>query len=175
VVAPPPAPVEDKPKRTTPRRQNPDAAINKRIEELRRKVEAAEDDAAIDGAIGDIAKSKGRGNGTSSNQEGTSTQGNFVDREKVPYYGHIREIVRSNWVPPAGAITENLAVQFGIVIQPDGRISARRLIQASGAAEFDQSVEQAISRSKLPPLPPVFGGQEDRPILAFSFNDLSRR
>ncbi|MDR1310078.1 MAG: TonB C-terminal domain-containing protein [Deltaproteobacteria bacterium] len=57
----------------------------------------------------------------------------------------------------------------------DGRISARRLIRTSGTSEFDQSVEQAINRSSFPPLPPAFGGQEDRPIMAFSYNDLSRR
>jgi outer membrane biosynthesis protein TonB len=176
-VAPPPKPVvEDQPKpKPRAQRPNPEANLNRSIDEIRRRVEADKADDAINSAIGDIAKRQGRGNGTSSNEVGSSSQGNFADPAKVPYYAQIREIVRSNWVPPAGAMAENLSVQFGIVIQPDGRISARRLIRTSGTSEFDQSVEQAINRSNFPPLPPAFGGQEDRPIMAFSYNDLSRR
>ncbi|MDR1110119.1 MAG: TonB C-terminal domain-containing protein [Deltaproteobacteria bacterium] len=167
----PPGPVADRP-RPGPQDANPAAGADDGAG-ISGKDEAVLADEAIGRAVGEIAGRLARG--VPGDGVGPSSRGNFADQAKVPYYAQIREIVRSNWVPPAGAGAENLSVQFGIVIQPDGRVSARRLIVASGASGFDQSVEQAISRSIFPPLPPAFGGQEDRPILAFSYNDLSRR
>ncbi|MDR3135779.1 MAG: cell envelope integrity protein TolA [Deltaproteobacteria bacterium] len=153
---------------------NPDAAINKRIEELRRKTAAENSDEAINSAIGDIAKRVGKGDGFSSNQQGSNVQGNYVDQAKIPYYSQIRDIVRANWVPISGTVSGNIEVQFVIVIQPNGRISGKRVRRSSGNLDFDRSVEMALERSVFPPLPEAFNGQPDNPVMAFSLNYLNR-
>jgi TonB family protein len=106
---------------------------------------------------------------------GTSSQGNFIDPGKVPYYAQIRDIVRSNWIPPGTAFAPNLTVQFIVVIQPNGRISGKRLRQSSGDPEYDRSVELAIERSVFPPLPPAFEGRADNPVMAFLCSYLYRQ
>ncbi|MDR2302822.1 MAG: TonB C-terminal domain-containing protein [Deltaproteobacteria bacterium] len=173
-VAPPKIeePPKPKPKPKTP---NPEATLNKRIDEIRRKTEAANADAAIEGAIVNIARRSGRGDGSSSNQVGSSSQGNFVDPGKVPYYAQIRDIVRSNWIPPAAAFPPNLVVEFVVVIQPTGAISGKRLRRSSGNADYDQSVALALDRTIFPPLPPAFNGQADNPVLSFSCAYLLRQ
>ncbi|MDR2386200.1 MAG: TonB C-terminal domain-containing protein [Deltaproteobacteria bacterium] len=173
-VAPPKVeePPKPKPKPKTP---NPEATLNKRIEEIRRKTEAANQDEAINSAIVNIARRSGKGDGSSSNQVGSSTQGNFVDPGKVPYYAQIRDIVRSNYIPPVDAIPPNLVVEFIVVIQPNGTISGKRLRRSSGNPAYDQSVALAIDRTRLPALPPAFNGQADNPVLSFSYEYLLRQ
>jgi protein TonB len=167
---PPPKP-KPKPK---PKAPNNDAAINTRIDDLRRKREAEEANELIDKAIVDIARARGAGDGSSSNQEGGSTAGVRIDPIREAYYRRIREIIRENWVPPAaaGALSPDLQCTFVIVIQPDGRVSGKSLRRPSGITEFDQSVDLAITRSKLPRLPEVFGGKSDNPSFIFQYNYL---
>ena len=130
-------------------------------------------DEQIESAIGNIALAKGRGDGSSSNAEGGSTSGVRIDPVREAYYRQIREIIRSNWIPPAAAMSPDLQCTFVIAIQPDGRISGRNLRRGSGVAEFDQSVEMAITRSRLPRLPDVFGGRSDNPSFIFQYNYLA--
>jgi outer membrane biosynthesis protein TonB len=171
-----PPKVEEPPKpKPKPKQPNPEAVLNQRLDNIRRKVEAKTEDDAINAAVADIAKQSGRGDGSSSNQMGTTTQGNFIDPGKVPYYGQIRDIVRSNWVPPSTPLSPNLVVEFIVVIQPNGRVSGKRLRRSSGVPEYDRSVEIAIDRSTFPPLPPAFNGQADNPVMAFLCSYLYRQ
>ncbi|MDR2455634.1 MAG: TonB C-terminal domain-containing protein [Deltaproteobacteria bacterium] len=165
---PPPKP---KPK---PKAPNNEAVLNTRIEELRRKKAAEADDQQIQAAIVDIAKARGAGNGTSSGMEGGAAQGVRIDPIREAYYRRIREIIRENWVPPASAssLSPDLQCTYVIVIQPDGRVSGKSLRRPSGISEFDQSVDLAITRSRLPRLPDVFGGKSDNPSFIFSYNYL---
>jgi colicin import membrane protein len=171
----PPVKAEEPKTKPPKKKDNPEAILNRRVEDIRRKTEAEKSDEAIASAVADIAKSKGRGNGTSSNQIGTSSQGNFIDPAKTPYYGQIRDIVRSNWVPPVTTFPPNLVVEFVVIIEPNGRISGKRLRKSSGVPEYDRSVELAIDRSVFPPLPAVFNGQSDNPVLAFLCDYLYRQ
>jgi colicin import membrane protein len=166
--APPP---EAKPK-PKPKQPNPEAALNKRIEELQRKKEAEQTDAEINSAVGDIAKRLGQGNGTSSAPSGAPNTGVLIDPIKSAYYTQVRDIVRSNWVAPATAMSPDTQATYVIIIQPNGTISGKRLTRSSGNQEFDLSVEQAINRSTFPPLPDVFQGQNDNPSLVFQYNYL---
>ncbi|MDR0354616.1 MAG: TonB family protein [Deltaproteobacteria bacterium] len=174
-VTPPPKPIEEQPKppprrRTTP---NPEARLNNRIEELRRKREAENQDEQIDSAVGNIARARGQGNGTSSNQSGPGSQGQRLHPDLAAYYYQIREIVRSNWVPPALGMRPDLRVIVGLIIQPNGRISAKNLRTSSGDSVFDQSVLQAIDRSMFPPLPAILEGKPDNPAMMFQFDYLN--
>jgi TonB family protein len=172
-VAPPPKPVEEPPKpKPRAQRPNPQASINRSIDEIRRRVEADNADEAINSAVGNIAQSRGLGNGTSSNQSGSNT-GVLLDPERMAYYSRIREIVRANWVPPSLSMRPDLKVTVVIVIQPDGRITGKNVRRSSGDEVFDQSVQQAIDRSAFPPLPAIFQGASDNPAMEFRFDYLS--
>ncbi|MDR1545859.1 MAG: TonB C-terminal domain-containing protein [Deltaproteobacteria bacterium] len=165
---------EPKPEtKPAPKRQNPDAVLNKRRDELKRKIEAEKSDEAINSAIADLAKKRGPGSGTSSLPPGSSGVGAQLDAARRAYYIEVLQIVRANWVPPATALSPDLSATFVIVIQPNGRISGKSLRFKSGNVEYDQSVEQAINRSSFPPLPDVFEGA-DNPALQFNLDYLNR-
>ncbi|MDR2442102.1 MAG: TonB C-terminal domain-containing protein [Deltaproteobacteria bacterium] len=164
--------VKPKPK-PQPKRPNNDAAINKSIEELRRKKEADLLDEQINSSIGNIARQRTQGDGTSSNANSGSPDGTRIAPEKEAYYLQIRAIIRSNWFPPPLALSPDLKCTFVIVVEPNGRIAGIRLMRPSGSPEYDQSVQQAISRSSLPGLPAAFEGRSDNPSFEFSYSYLN--
>ncbi|MDR2386214.1 MAG: TonB C-terminal domain-containing protein [Deltaproteobacteria bacterium] len=98
-----------------------------------------------------------------------------IVKEKSQYYAQLRRFIRSNWQPFQAYRAPNLVVEFIIFIQPDGTISDKRLRKSSGNQDFDQMVGWAIDRTKLPPLPPAFNGQTDRPALSISCDYLSEK
>jgi TonB family protein len=98
-----------------------------------------------------------------------------VPPEKARYYRHIKDIVRQNWVPPLAALDNTLEAHFMITIEPDGHVSASKLLKSSGNNEFDISVERAVNKSTFPALPPVFEGKADRPAFVFSLRELQQR
>ncbi|MDR1656285.1 MAG: TonB C-terminal domain-containing protein [Deltaproteobacteria bacterium] len=167
---------EPKPKpkpQTKPKTPNNEAVLNSRIEEIRRRKEAEQNDQQIQAAIGNIAISRGQGTGVSSNPEAGNPNGAMIDPAKADYYYRIREIIRSNWLPPPMAMSPDLNCTFVIVIEPDGRISGVRMKQSSGVPEYDTSVSQAIGRSSLPGLPDVFEGKRDNPSFVFNYEYLN--
>ncbi|MDR1873379.1 MAG: TonB C-terminal domain-containing protein [Deltaproteobacteria bacterium] len=169
---PPPPEVKKKPTPVNPPRKTTNTAI----EELKRKKAAEDANREIDSVVADLAKSRGQGDGTSSAPNSGYNEGSRIDPIKAQYYNEIKEIVRSNWVAPISAFnsSSNLGAIYVIVIQPNGRISGKNLRRSSGDQEFDNSVEQAIVRSRFPPLPPVFDGRADNPALQFELAYLNR-
>jgi TonB family protein len=168
--------VEPKPKpKPKPKAPSDQEVLNKRMEELQRKKQRESEEDTVNQAIANIAAEKGRGNGTASQSSAPTTTGQTVDPERQRYYQEILAIVRSNWLPPASAVASNTSSTFVIVIDPTGRITGKNMLASSGNSDFDVSVEQAINRSKFPPLPPVFGGKADNPALKFNLNYLSRQ
>ena len=173
-VTPPKVAPEPPPKPKPQARPNNEAEINRRIAELKRKQEADQLDAAIDSRMLNIAQNLGRGQGESSEPSGGTSGSQRVHPEKEAYYRQIQDIVRHNWLPPAGSLGAGLQAIFVIRIEPDGRVSSLRLDRSSGSADFDLSVERAIGRSNLPPLPQIFEGQADTPGLRFGLEDMRR-
>ncbi|MDR1086341.1 MAG: TonB C-terminal domain-containing protein [Deltaproteobacteria bacterium] len=179
---PPKVPVPEKAPEKPPAvkkqpRANQTRTTNSTVEELRRKKEAEDEEKAIESKMADLARTRGRSNGTASENSGGSTSGIQIDPIKAQYYNQIKEIVRSNWVAPISSFTgtaSNLGAVYVIVIQPNGRVSGKNLRRSSGNQDFDVSVEQAIVRSNFPPLPPVFEGQADNPALQFELAYLNR-
>jgi TonB family protein len=174
-VTPPPKPPDPKPK-PKPKAKAPseDTRINNAIKDLQRKTEAREDDQAINQSIANLALERGRGTGTSSRPAAPNTSGQAIDPEKQRYYLQLLEIVRSNWMPPASSVAPNTVATFVIAIDPSGRVTGKNLREPSGNGEFDLSVEQAINRSRFPPLPPIFGGRPDNPALRFTLSFLNQ-
>ncbi|MDR2350253.1 MAG: TonB C-terminal domain-containing protein [Deltaproteobacteria bacterium] len=177
-VTPPAKPPEPAPKpkpKPKPKAPSDEDVLNQRLAELQRKRELESEDRTVNQAIANIAATRGRGDGTSSQNTQASSSGQTVDADRQRYYQEILAIVRSNWVPPASAVASNTTSTFVIVIDPTGRITGKNMLASSGNSEFDVSVEQAINRSKFPPLPSVFGGKPDNPALKFNLNYLSRQ
>lgn len=174
--APPPKPqvpkVEAEQPKKPPVNKNLDADINKRIKDLERKVEADTLDDDINARVMNLAKAQGTGHGEGS-QSGGATQGQRIHPEKRRYYEHIKDIVSMNWIPPAGAISGSIKTIFQIRIEPSGQVSASKVRESSGNAEYDQSVERAVKKSSpFPPLPPIFEGVADEPALVFESDKL---
>jgi TonB family protein len=159
-----------KPKKKTP---TDEQLLAQRMDELQRKKERDAEDEALNQTLANLALERGRGDGSSSTPASTRTQGQRLDPEAERYYLKILEIVRSNWLPPAGLGSSNITATFVIAIDPSGRVTGKNLRISSGNPSFDASVEQAINRSQFPPLPPIFGGKPDNPALQFNFNYLS--
>jgi len=170
----PPEVKADPPPRPSRPKPNPDEEINKRIAALERKVEADQADAAIDSRLFDIAKRQGQGQGESSETSGGTSGGQRVHPEKEAYYRHIRDIVKSNWIPPPGSLATGLQAIFIIKIEPSGRVSGLNLNRSSGNSDYDLSVQRAIGLSNLPPLPPIFEGRADTPGLRFGLEEMQR-
>jgi outer membrane biosynthesis protein TonB len=166
----PPKVVADPPPRPRP---NNDAAINRRIEELRRKAEAEQAEAELASRMMNIRERLGQGQGESSEAGGGAGTGQRVHPENEAYYRQVQDIVRNKWLPPLGA-TAGLKAIFIIRIEPNGRVSTLRLDRASGNPDYDLSVERAIRASLLPPLPPIFEGRADTPGLVFNSDEMRR-
>lgn len=175
-VSPPPKitpPKVEKPKPPKPK-PNPDAEINKRMEELQRKV-AARENQDQEATHYNTNIDSGRGQGDSSERSGASG-GQRVHPEMARYYEHVRDIVSSNWVQPADSLPDSIEAHYYVTIDPSGRILAVRLVRSSGYQSYDQSVQRAITKSNpLPGLPPIFEGRTIVVGLIFNPGDLRRR
>jgi len=153
---------------------NPDAVINKRMEELKRKKEADKLDQEILAKMNNLALASGQGQGDASEQGGSSgTQRVHPDIER--YLAHITDIVSSNWMQPDQPFSDNIRAVYRVRIEPNGRITSVALEQSSGNPSYDLSVERAISKSSpFPPLPPIFGGASIAHGFIFKPADLRR-
>ncbi|MDR1039194.1 MAG: TonB C-terminal domain-containing protein [Deltaproteobacteria bacterium] len=173
-VKPPEKPPEPQPKpKPKPRAPSDQQRLNESIRELERKKALREEEQALNQSIANIAAERGRGNGLSSEPAAPNNQGQRIDPEKQRYYLQLMEIVRSNWMPPASAVSaSNISTTFVIAIDPSGRITGKNLRVSSGNTDYDSSVEMAINRSRFPPLPPAFGGKPDNPALKFNLSYL---
>ncbi|MDR1081173.1 MAG: TonB C-terminal domain-containing protein, partial [Deltaproteobacteria bacterium] len=160
----------------TPKAPSDQQRLNSSLEELQRKKELREEEQALNQSIANIAAERGRGNGLSSQPAAPNNQGQRIDPEKQRYYLQLMEIVRSNWLPPASAVSaSNISTTFVIAIDPSGRLMGKNLRISSGNPDYDLSVEQAIVRSRFPPLPSAFGGNPDNPALKFNLSYLNAR
>ncbi|MDR1395293.1 MAG: TonB C-terminal domain-containing protein [Deltaproteobacteria bacterium] len=172
----PEKPPEKPPEVKKPVRSNPVRTTDSTVEELRRKQAAEQAEREMQSRVANLARERGRGDGTSAANQSGSSAGQQIDPLKAQYYNQVKEIIRANWVAPLSTFNSsgNLGAIYVIVIQPDGRLSGKNLRRPSGNPEFDLSVEQAIVRSNFPPLPPVFAGQADNPAIQFERSDLNR-
>lgn len=73
------------------------------------------------------------------------------------YFGEIHDVIQQNYVVPS-VISERerlfLSATAVVWIARDGRILRHRLEKPSGNTFFDNALEAALARSKLPPPPP---------------------
>lgn|GEM_PF-1725241 len=172
-VSPPPKITPPKVEKPKPK-ANPDAEINKRLAELKRKREADRLDEDIEARMYNLNLERGRGDGDSSEQSGARGS-QRIHPDMARYYSHIRDIISENWVPPSEAYANNNQTIYRITIDPSGKITSLQLLRSSGNQNYDQSVQRAINKSNpLPELPPIFGNQPISPGLTFESEELQR-
>ncbi|MDR2725798.1 MAG: TonB C-terminal domain-containing protein [Candidatus Adiutrix sp.] len=167
----PPQVKADPPPRPKP---NNDAEIKRRMEALRRKTEAEQTEAEINSRLVNLRERLGQGQGESSEAGGGASEGQRVHPEEAAYYQQVHDIVKYNWIPPAGTMSANIKAIFEIKIEPGGGRAIARLVTASGHPDFDLSVQRAIGISNLPPLPPIFEGRAAMLRVVFNPDALRR-
>jgi len=174
VVTPPKVAPDPPPKPKPKPKPNNDAEINRRMAELKRKVEADQLDADIESRMMNLAQNQGLGQGESSEASGGASGGSqAVDPAIQIYLDQISIIISNNWLPSVepGAGLEAI---FAIKIEPNGQVSVVRPKRLSGNSDYDRSVEQAIGRSVLPPLTAVFEGRAYTAGLVFNSDRMRR-
>ena len=65
----------------------------------------------------------------------------------------IQEKVARNWNPPPGTLDKGLKCKINVRLGPTGSVLAVSVIQSSGNAGFDRSVEAAVWRAETLPMP----------------------
>ena len=161
-------------------KKDPNEAINQAMAKIESKLQQREKaDDRIDQAISSLAREEtpGEGAGTQAGIRG-SGPATEMDARLRDYYVILFNIVSQNWnLPPEAVIgdTRNLEAVYIIRIEPSGKISRSWFERESGKKLFDQSVEKAILRSSLPPLPEILKGQTIEVGLRFTPAGLKRR
>ena len=85
------------------------------------------------------------------------------------YVGIIGDRVRRNWIqPPSSRVGLSCVVQ--VQLMPGGDVVSAQVVQSSGDAAFDRSVEAAVYRAAPLPLPPDPGLFESFRTLTFNFS-----
>lgn len=61
------------------------------------------------------------------------------------YYDLIQNAFHSRWSQPRGVTTsEHISTRAALVIAPDGRVLSARIINPSGVAAMDRSIDDAL-------------------------------
>ena len=85
------------------------------------------------------------------------------------YVGIIGDRVRRNWIqPPSSRVGLSCVVK--VQLMPGGDVISAQVVQSSGDAAFDRSVEAAVYRAAPLPLPPDPGLFESFRTLTFNFS-----
>ncbi len=85
------------------------------------------------------------------------------------YVGIIGDRVRRNWIqPPSSRVGLSCVVK--VQLMPGGDVISAQVVQGSGDAAFDRSVEAAVYRAAPLPLPPDPGLFESFRTLTFNFS-----
>jgi colicin import membrane protein len=85
------------------------------------------------------------------------------------YVGIIGDRVRRNWIqPPSSRVGLSCVVK--VQLMPGGDVVSAQVVQSSGDAAFDRSVEAAVYRAAPLPLPPDPGLFESFRTLTFNFS-----
>jgi len=159
-------------------KKDPTQAINEALARLESKVKQGEKaDQKIDQAISALARpgsGQGEGAGVGLSGTGPITE---MDARLRDYYLILFNIVSANWILPESLIgdTSNLEAVYIIRIEPTGKISRAWFERSSGQKVFDQSVEKALAKTSLPPLPDILKGQTIEVGLRFTPSGLRRR
>jgi len=104
---------------------------------------------------------------------GTGTGGQY--HPYAMYLSQIRAIMYEAWQQPSSLIgKKGLVTTVKIRVQRDGQITKKDIITSSGNALMDDSVKRALDMvSRLPELPPGFGGLYQDITVDFELTDMA--
>lgn len=140
------------------------AAEEKRLADEKKKMSKAEFDAqnkSKAGTTGKVAKvdaegiAKGVVGGSTANKKGGAGGKALVndnDDVLIAYFTLFKQKLRTEFEPPPG-LGESLRVTIEVRCNADGSLTAPRVAKASGNAEFDRAVIEAVKRVRMPPRP----------------------
>jgi TonB family protein len=90
------------------------------------------------------------------------------------YAQAVKSIYERNWSPPEETSRDDATVQVQVIINRDGSIHSARIINRSGEASVDASIDATLRRVKtLPPFPD--GATESRRTFTIEFNLKARQ
>lgn len=144
--------------------QNDKQAAQQRVAALRTRVESNET-GEKPGAGGSGTAGSGSGSGSPGGGKGTGTAGiggvgtgGLSGIRLRNYQALLQEKITNAWnVPPQSQGLQAIVV---LVIERDGRVEQSRLVQKSGNALFDESLQRAIKQAEpLPALPEDYTGR----------------
>lgn len=119
-------------------KQKAEAERKKKVEqEAKRKAEAAQQREAEKALQAQLA------------EEAAQARAQSALSEFIPY---IQDKVQSNWLRPAGSLP-GLSCVIQVTLIPGGDVVGTRVVQSSGNALFDASVERAVQKASPLPLP----------------------
>lgn len=86
------------------------------------------------------------------------------------YFGGLRDRYYAVWAPPSVPDAATLVVTLKIRVKRDGTVLSHELVKSSGNSLMDGSVLDAAQQvTKIDPLPPGFGGQQDPVEIPINF------
>lgn len=103
----------------------------------------------------------------------------FFDPEGADFTGwinHFKNEVYRNWIVPEAARFGFRAghVDFEFWVERDGRMTGLRMLKSSGTPALDRAAQNALTGSRLLPLPPDFGPPRTRMQVSFYYNEGSQ-
>jgi len=133
---------------------------------------------AIAGAVEDMARRFERdsraGIPTGSGQKGIG--GLYFDPQGADFtlwVTRFKDEVYRNWIVPQAALfgAARGHVDFEFVVERDGTMTGLRLVKSSGTASLDRAAQNALSSSRLLPLPDDYGPPRVTMQVSFYYNE----
>jgi TonB family protein len=134
---------------------------------LDRAVEAAAAD-----AVRHLDRDAGLGARTGTGQNLGGLQFDPQGADFTLWVNHFKNDLFRNWVMPQPFFLGAQGhVDFEFVVERNGTLSAVRLLRSSGVVSFDRAAQNALSSSRLLPLPDDYRPQRVTMLLTFSYNE----
>jgi protein TonB len=89
------------------------------------------------------------------------------------WVNRFKDEVYRNWIVPQAALfgAARGHVDFEFVVERDGTVSALRLVKSSGTPSLDRAAQNALSSSRLLPLPDDYGPPRVTMQVSFYYNE----
>jgi TonB family protein len=89
------------------------------------------------------------------------------------WINRFKDEVYRNWIVPQAALfgASRGHVDFEFVVERDGSMSSLRLVKSSGTASLDRAAQNALSSSRLLPLPDDYGPPRVTMYVSFYYNE----
>jgi len=89
------------------------------------------------------------------------------------WVNRFKDEVYRNWIVPQAALfgAARGHVDFEFTVERDGTMSALRLVKSSGTASLDRAAQNALSSSRLLPLPDDYGPPRVTMQVSFYYNE----